>query len=796
LDKKVSKDHFFHCLVIADPEQSHDPGYLIHRAKESLTYRSDSPPSGFHSAIEDVAKLFSDQGVLFIPAHLHQSRPPQDSRSIDDIYDDDDFLGFIERGLFSALEVRKLDTAQFFDGRQTTQNNTPIPRITCVRSSDAHSHEHIVQRNRATWIQAEEASFKELQAALSFPHRVALEAPQANHAQVLGMHIAGQFLAEEWIAFSPAMNCFIGCKGTGKTAVLECLRFLLGSDVPKERQDSVGKHINHILGASGSVECLVRIADGNEHLLVRRANSPDRLLAIDGQGVSREVKHAGDVGFDASILGWHEIEGVADHAHARVRLIDHIENPAEIADHITLIDQSVESARDLLPAFQRKIRRLDEVLKQWWHLKKKRATLKRLADASLFDLQNKYESYVTWEQRLTALVAEIGKASPDISTSMGNKLQPLEDTVRSPVEKSSGLSDAVSRVCCEIANIRRAADATLGTFTETCRSAGAAIDEERKAIAQAFLEFRQTTYEPTVATLSPEDREILSRQIQTIEETKTLPQVEQKCKNIQREVSDLARNLHSFCETVCKARDRIAEVREQRIAAVTAESTSIRLKLLRSSNHARREQFQKSYREDGAAFTSFIDGYEGSHSYQKLQRLFASFIDLNTEEESWSVKDLLLDAKFVEFLRVVDDDDVEIALVVGNAGPTAIQNLSAGQRCTAVFPLLLRNNRKPLVIDQPEDNLDNRYIADAIAPELLSKKRQQQFILTSHNANLVVLTDAELICQFDSDGRTGTIPESGFLACGKSRVKSAVVEVLDGGETALEARRRKYGHSQ
>jgi hypothetical protein len=796
LDKKVSKDHFFHCLVIADADLPQDPGYLIYDAKQNLTYRDDQCPSGFHSSIEDVARRFLDQGTLFIPAHLHQSRTPDVSRSIDDIYSDDDFLGFIDRGLFSALEVRKLDTAQFFDGKHTTPNNTPIPRITCVRSSDAHSHQHIVERNRATWIQAEEATFNELRSALSFPHRVALDAPRAEHAQVLGIHVAGQFLAEEWIAFSPAMNCFIGCKGTGKTAVLECLRFLLGSDVPQERRESVDKHISHILGASGSVECLVQTADGTEYLLVRRANSPDRLLAIDTQGVSREVKHAGDVGFDASILGWHEIEGVADHAHARVRLIDHVENPAEIANQATLIDQSVESARDLLPAFQRKIRRLDQILKQWWHLKKKRATLKKLEDADLFDLQNKYESYVTWEQRLADLASEIAKASPAFATSVCNTLQPLEDSVASPVQESSGLTEAVNRVRGQIASMRGTADSHLLAFTEVCRAAGTAIDEEEKSISQAFLEFRQATYESAVAALSPEAREILSQQIQTIEETKTLPQVEQRCKNIQREVSDLARNLHSFCEAVCKARDRIAEIREQRIAVVNAESSSIRLMLLRSSNHARREQFQKSYREEGAAFTSFIDAYEGTDSYQKLKRLFASFIDLKTEEESWDVKELLWDAKFVEFMRVVDDDDVDIALVVGNAGPTAIQNLSAGQRCTAVFPLLLRNNRKPLVIDQPEDNLDNRYIADAIAPELLSKKRQQQFILTSHNANLVVLTDAELICQFDSDGRTGKITERGFLACGKSRVKSAVVEVLDGGEAALEARRRKYGHSR
>jgi hypothetical protein len=795
LDKKVSKDHFFHCLVIADSELE-DPGYLLYEARRKLTYRDDPLPPGFHSSLDDVARHFLDAGALFIPAHLHQSQPPHKSRSIDDIYSDEGFLGFIERGHFSALEVRQPDTALFFDGKHKTQEDRPIPQITCVRSSDAHSHEHIVERNRATWIQAEAPSFSELQAALSFPHRISLEAPQTNHAQMQGMHIVGQFLADEWIAFSPAMNCFIGCKGTGKTAVLECLRFLLGCDIPKERQESVGKHIGHILGAAGSVECLVQTVEGAEYLLIRRANSPERLLAIDSQGVSREVKHAKDVGFDASILGWHEIEGVADHAHARVRLIDQIENPTELTEKSAQIEQSVEAARDLLPTFQRKVRQLDKILKQWWHLKRKRATLKILEDASLFELQNKYESYVTWEQRLAALVGEIAKAAPDVSISVGNKLQPIEDSVASPVQESSGLLETVDRVRHQVGSIRQSADATVLTLTEACRNAGAAIEKERQLLSAAFLAFRQSSYEPMVATLPPEAREILSRQIQTIEETKNLSQVEQQCKNIQREVSDLARTLHSHCEAVCTARDHIAEVRQQRINAVNAESSAIRLTLLRSSNHARRDQFQKSYREDGAAFTSFIDSYAGSDSYQKLKGLFASFINLDIEEETWALKDLILDAKFVDFLRVIDDDDVEIALIVGDAGPTAIQNLSAGQRCTAVFPLLLRNNRKPLVIDQPEDNLDNRYIADAIAPELLSKKQQQQFMLTSHNANLVVLTDAELICQFDSDGRIGKIRERGFLACGKSRVKPAVVDVLDGGEIALDARRRKYGHSK
>src|SRR5437667_10445069 len=99
----------------------------------------------------------------------------------------------------------------------------------------------------------------------------------------------------------------------------------------------------------------------------------------------------------------------------------------------------------------------------------------------------------------------------------------------------------------------------------------------------------------------------------------------------------------------------------------------------------------------------------------------------------------------IDLLDVLDEDDIQISLEVGKAGYVPIQNLSAGQRCVAVFPLLLRNSKGPLVIDQPEDNLDNRYIADIVAPDLCARKQGQQFVVTSHNANLVVLTDADLI---------------------------------------------------
>jgi ABC-type cobalamin/Fe3+-siderophores transport system ATPase subunit len=150
------------------------------------------------------------------------------------------------------------------------------------------------------------------------------------------------------------------------------------------------------------------------------------------------------------------------------------------------------------------------------------------------------------------------------------------------------------------------------------------------------------------------------------------------------------------------------------------------------------------------------------------------------------------------FLNTFEDDDLRIELKVGKAGQefSPIDQLSAGQRCTAVFPMLLQLEEGPLIIDQPEDNLDNRHIATTIAPALVRDKRIRQMLFTSHNANLVVLTDAELIMSMESDGATGRLDAAGFLATRDSVITQPVLDIVDGGEIALDLRFRKYGHYQ
>jgi len=126
-----------------------------------------------------------------------------------------------------------------------------------------------------------------------------------------------------------------------------------------------------------------------------------------------------------------------------------------------------------------------------------------------------------------------------------------------------------------------------------------------------------------------------------------------------------------------------------------------------------------------------------------------------------------------------------------------VEALSTGQKATAVLLLLLLESDAPLIVDQPEDDLDNRFITEGIVPRIREEKRRRQFIFSTHNANIPVLGDAELIVGLSAAGETDAgqvsiAPEhSGSID--RRSVRELVEEILEGGREAFERRRRKYG---
>ena len=122
-----------------------------------------------------------------------------------------------------------------------------------------------------------------------------------------------------------------------------------------------------------------------------------------------------------------------------------------------------------------------------------------------------------------------------------------------------------------------------------------------------------------------------------------------------------------------------------------------------------------------------------------------------------------------------------------------LEKLSIGQQCTAILHLLLLENNDPLIIDQPEDNLDNEFIADRIVKELRSEKISRQFIFATHNANIPVFGDAEWIGVIESEENKALLPDSMQGGIDDSQIQQRAADILEGGKTAFYQRKDKYG---
>jgi hypothetical protein len=97
-------------------------------------------------------------------------------------------------------------------------------------------------------------------------------------------------------------------------------------------------------------------------------------------------------------------------------------------------------------------------------------------------------------------------------------------------------------------------------------------------------------------------------------------------------------------------------------------------------------------------------------------------------------------------------------------------------------------------MDQPEDNLDNAFIAERIVTELREAKTERQFIFATHNANIPVFGDAEWIGVFSADEDHGTLGEDAQGSIDVPVIRDQAARILEGGKDAFLQRQDKYGY--
>jgi len=152
----------------------------------------------------------------------------------------------------------------------------------------------------------------------------------------------------------------------------------------------------------------------------------------------------------------------------------------------------------------------------------------------------------------------------------------------------------------------------------------------------------------------------------------------------------------------------------------------------------------------------------------------------------------------LELFIVPDLPIIELRVDKGLLGYRQLDKLSVGQKCTALLSIILLESSAPLLIDQPEDDLDNQFIFDQIVTTLRREKEQRQFLIATHNANIPVSGDAELILVFeagvqDDQEQRGWIARDGIGSIDVESVKKFVTDILEGGSVAFRIRKEKYG---
>jgi predicted ATPase len=156
-------------------------------------------------------------------------------------------------------------------------------------------------------------------------------------------------------------------------------------------------------------------------------------------------------------------------------------------------------------------------------------------------------------------------------------------------------------------------------------------------------------------------------------------------------------------------------------------------------------------------------------------------------------------ASVAEFLQWIYDFD-HISLEYGlRYGDTDLENLSPGTKGIVLLILYLimdKDDKRPLIIDQPEENLDNESVYDLLVPHFRRAKIERQIILVSHNPNLVVNTDSEQVI-FAQCERLNKHPimtyQCGSLEDDKlGGIRDKICSTLEGGKHAFLRREQRY----
>jgi ABC-type molybdenum transport system ATPase subunit/photorepair protein PhrA len=702
---------------------------------------------------------------------------------------------------------------------------------------------------RFSWVKMSNPSFDGLRLALLDPESALRRSDQkADDPQPLpeqwiesitleNMHLRRNGHGALSLSFNPAYNAIIGGRGSGKSTVLECLRLGLAreGELRKLGDDSEiwktfeGFRREYVHRDSPGMmlpetKISVEVVKGKEEssqrfkfIWSKRSDGrfATQVLRWDEgrwQETGLDEQQASEF-FPVKIFSQKQILALANNPQA---LLEHIDN--SIRDQKTAWLQQFDTRKSTLLAARLRVRTLKKELekKPALELEYKEASRKArvFANANFGPLLKAHQR-ATQQQRalddfyqllandVAGLQAGLEQAANLASTELSQFLAetPAEIAARdNAIALKSQLVKQYEHIVVTVLAMQEQLDAA-----QVARTTGAWYQENQvhiqayqKEAARLKGEGINSAQEAAIA-VATEER--LRKQLEQIKKFET--ELEQAESTV-----ELAAHALTHCrEELTQARmaliDQLLEQNDMlkvslRSMASVRDGVDDLRQILKLPDSAK---FEDIWLEDEAGKTSgflwdLVDPEIASSVGERLQNM-----KLDIEGKSKNILRTTLHGTLVKRLEATKEEafdelswwfpEDEVSLAYRPRNGAAYKNInlaSAGQKTAAMLSFLLVHGDEPLLLDQPEDDLDNALVSELVVEQLRKNKVHRQLLVVTHNANIVVNADAELVMTMDFNGQI-TLASAGGLQ--ETVVRKDICRVMEGGEEAFRQRYKR-----
>jgi ABC-type lipoprotein export system ATPase subunit len=748
--------------------------------RENQKTRCNYSLSDLFKKLEEHRKARRDSFVIM--AHIEQKSGfcKELGSRIQQIVTDEHF----KKNVLGFQKLRTIDLRNklvtWFNG----ENNLPVfiegsdpKKLDEVGVPGKQVDENGVKTRKESYIKIGDYNFEAVKYALTDKeNRISTEKPEINNAYIKSISFEGGLLDRTEIDLSPELNNFIGIRGSGKSSVLEILRYTLGISLGNQASDKEYKNslIEHVLRSGGKVITTVVNEHRKEYRIEKIYGQKEDIYEngkrIDAPSIDTVFKTP--VYFGQKDLSNKNIDFEADLVKKLIG--NRLEN---IKSKITIEIAEIEN----IITASKKLDNIDELKKEINESVKKAkyriAVYKEKGIEGKLRQQNRFDSDIS---RFKESLSEISRFKNEIESLTNDYATFFNQTCFESEENKEIFSEADTlfrQLAIEFNKLNEIKANTLKYETAFIELSNK-LNEKKENLKEDFAKIKR---EIDIPSLNPDDFLKLNRQIETsrlklIEIEKSEKKKTEYNTSLNEKISELNKLWHEEYKILKKEVRRINEYENS--LSITVEYKG----------------------RDDKFLNKLKDTFKGSGireaTYNSIKSSYKDFIEIYRDMKNLNSNLNISENLLAEFKKRFEENifnlisfRVEDKFII-NYNDKPLKDHSLGQRATALILFLLaQKETNVLIIDQPEDDLDNQTIYEDVIKAIKSLKGNMQFVFATHNANIPVLGDSEKIlsCKYSEskiEVHDGTIDNYD--------TQKQIVTIMEGGEEAFNRRKNRY----